>query len=323
MPNPTGKNGAGIKNYPPDKELKETLLKYVWQGLSQTTKLNEIERRLSIPSVCYTPVPKDIAAQAVADEADKDVTQRNGPDSVKSKLRDKLIMVKCKNKVYRQPLSALGQFHKVSSDGHEKLGQQPLKMGDVGLPIYTWKDNWTADLLKISVVLNCWKNTAISHLLLDFLEELGGILIGPSIQGENFAPDINLDVYPSHVCIKSVHNTIIEAFWWWLCQKLGINLQEFILRGKVEHVFDPNVLIHRDLFNWIFPPLIQAELNEFHTYWNQHKICDQPDKNMPSGHVPADVLEHPEIYGGINCLIKVPRDTLDDLRAFITEEVGP
>ncbi|KAJ7874339.1 hypothetical protein B0H14DRAFT_2569293 [Mycena olivaceomarginata] len=25
------------------------------------------------------------------------------------------------------------------------------------------------------------------------------------------------------------------------------------------------------LFNWIFPPLVQAELDEFHTYWNQHQ----------------------------------------------------
>jgi hypothetical protein len=41
-----------------------------------------------------------------------------------------------KKKIYRHPLSALGPFHEVSSDGHEKLGKQALKMGDVGLPIY-------------------------------------------------------------------------------------------------------------------------------------------------------------------------------------------
>ena len=79
-----------------------------------------------------------------------------------------------KKKIYRHPLSALGPFHEVSSDGHEKLGKQALKMGDVGLPIYGWKDKWTTYLLKLAVVPNCRTNAAIGHLLLDFLEEIEG-----------------------------------------------------------------------------------------------------------------------------------------------------
>jgi hypothetical protein len=45
--------------------------------------------------------------------------------------------------------------------------------------------------------------------------------------------------------------------------------------------------------------------------------------NMPSGHVPADALEHPKFYGGINCFIKVQKETIAGLREFLTEEVGP
>jgi hypothetical protein len=41
---------------------------------------------------------------------------------------------------------------------------------------------------------------------------------------EIFAPDIDPAVYPAHKSIKSVHNTIIEAFRRWLHEKLGINL---------------------------------------------------------------------------------------------------
>ncbi|KAJ7790053.1 hypothetical protein B0H14DRAFT_2396770, partial [Mycena olivaceomarginata] len=109
----------------------------------------------------------------------------------------------------------------------------------------------------------------------------------------------------------------------WLHEKLGFNLKDHILRGKVEHIFNQNVSFHKDLFNWIFPSLIQAELDEFRIYWNQHRIRPQAEKNMPSGHVPADILEHPEIYGGISCFIAVPLDTVDDLRSILTEEVGP
>ncbi|KAJ7826517.1 hypothetical protein B0H13DRAFT_2241110 [Mycena leptocephala] len=365
MPNPTGKNGAGEKNYPPDEVLRETLLKYARLGLKQaqkvdrlvkdhnlsigTTRLNQIETRLEIPSVRKNPAPREVAAQAVADELDKDVMQTNGPNFIKSKLKDKLVMVKRddvrqlmhelqplgaehrypghKNKkIYRHPLSALGPFHEVSSDGHEKLGKQALKMGDVGLPIYGWKDKWTTYLLKLVVVPNCRTNAAIGHLFLDFLEEIEGIPLQTTTDKgseigwlkamqtalrEKYAPDIDLAVYPAHESIKSVHNTIIEAFWRWLKEKLGVNLRDHILRGKTEHIVDPKVAFHCDLFNWIFPPL------------NQHQVRTQPNKNMPSGHVPADVLEHPEFFGGINCFIEVPKETLADLWVFLTEEVGP
>ncbi|KAJ7151306.1 hypothetical protein C8R43DRAFT_1004776 [Mycena crocata] len=325
MPNPGGKNGAGVKNYPSDDVLKN----HFW---IMKTKLGDIERRLDIPSVRRSKVPSEVAAQAVADEIDKDLNQSIGPNFVRSKLKDKLIMV------YRHPLSALGPFHEVSSDGHEKLGQQALKMGDVGLPIYAWKDKWTADLLKMNVVPNCRTNAAIGHLFIDFIEEQGGIGLQKTTDlgseigwlkaiqiflRERFAPDIDLDIYPAHAGIKSVHNTIIEAFWRWLRVKLEINLFDHVIRGKTEQIFDPNVAFHRDLFNWIFPPLIQGELDEFRVYWNQHRIRAQPNKTMPSGHVPVDALEHPEIYGGINCFIKIPKETIDNLREVLTQEVGP
>ncbi|KAJ7874312.1 hypothetical protein B0H14DRAFT_3083423 [Mycena olivaceomarginata] len=351
MPNPSGKNGAGAKEYPPDEVLKETLLKYVRQGLKQkqkierlakdhnlqigTTKLNQLEKQLDIPSV------RQMAAQAIADEVDKDTAQQNGPNYVKSKLKDKLIMVPrsvLRNIILRRPLSALGPFHEVSSDGHEKLGTQALKMGDIRIPIYGWKDKWTAYLLKLNVVPESRTNAAIGHLFLDFVEEIGGIpLQATTDKGsetgwlyalqtalrEVFAPNIDPDVYPSHTFVKSVHNTIIEAFWRWLHEKLGFNLKDHILRGQVDHIFNSNVPFHRSLFNWIFPPLVQAELDEFRVYWNQHKIRSQQMKNMPSGHVPADVLEHPEFYGGINCRIEVPQDTVHLLREALSEEVGP
>ncbi|KAJ7902398.1 hypothetical protein B0H13DRAFT_1882523 [Mycena leptocephala] len=237
----------------------------------------EVRQQATITGVA----PREIAAEAVADEMDKDVMHNNGPNFVKSKLKDKLIMVPrsgalCTNgipsaqsgvtqdtkktRIYRHPPSTLGPFHEVSSDGLEKIGQDALKMGDIGLPIYGWKDKWNTDLLKINVVPNSRTKAAIGHLFLDFVEEYGGTVLQSTMDKgwevgwleaiqtvlrEQCAPDINLDVYPAHKLIKSVHNTIIEAFWRWLREKLGINLQDNILRGKNEHIFDPNVAFHR------------------------------------------------------------------------------
>ncbi|KAJ6605196.1 hypothetical protein DFH09DRAFT_1422079 [Mycena vulgaris] len=175
-------------------------------------------------------------------------------------------------------------------------------MGDIGLPIYGWKDKWTAVLLK-AVVPDCRTAGAVGHLYLDRLEETG---IAPlqlttdkgSETGwqETFAPDIDPAVYPSAAFLKSVHNTAIEVFWRWLREKWGINIREHILRGKNERIYGAEVAFHRDLFNWIFPPVIQSLLDEFRTYWNQHTICAQPEKEMPSGHAPADALEHPGLF---------------------------
>jgi hypothetical protein len=74
--------------------------------------------------------------------------------------------------IVRQSLSALGPFHEVSADGHEKLAAQALKMGDIGFPIYAWKDKWTAYLLRIVVVPDCRTAGAVGHLYLDFLDEI-------------------------------------------------------------------------------------------------------------------------------------------------------
>jgi predicted RNase H-related nuclease YkuK (DUF458 family) len=43
---------------------------------------------------------------------------------------------------------------------------------------------------------------------------------------------------------------------------------------------------------------------------------------MPSGHVPIDAIQHPHLYGGMNCLIPVPVEAVQHLREYLTEEVG-
>lgn len=44
---------------------------------------------------------------------------------------------------------------------------------------------------------------------------------------------------------------------------------------------------------------------------------------MPSGHAPADALDHPGLFGGLDCGIRVPKEALRELREALTEEVGP
>lgn len=82
--------------------------------------------------------------------------------------------------------------------------------------------------------------------------------------------------------------------------------------------------MNRDLFYWVFVPVVQKSLDEFREYWNQHKVRPQDAKYMPSGHVPVDALEHPETFNGTDCLIRVPQHIIDEFRRHLTdnEDIG-
>ncbi|KAK7034908.1 hypothetical protein R3P38DRAFT_2911966 [Favolaschia claudopus] len=323
------------------------------------TKLKALNKQFKIPTVRKAP-PVEVARQAIIDKVVMDVTQQNGPNYFKTLLQQEGIMVprdtirqimrehfplgfenrfpgNKKSPIPRTALNACGPFHEISSDGHEKLGKQALDMGDIGLPIYGYKDKRSDDIPLMSFVPNSRTAAAIGHLFLDFIEAAGGISIqmtmdkGSEIGWQyviqdtfrtTFAPDIDPEVYPVCRLIKSVHNTIIEAFWRWLKDKLGRNLKEFILIGKRERIFSPDIDFHVSLFYWIFIPLLQAKLDEFRLWWNHHRVRVQIEKNMPSGHVPADAFAHPKNFGGIDCRTSVPQAAVDDMRQMLTEEVG-
>ncbi|KAJ7231516.1 hypothetical protein C8J57DRAFT_1580727 [Mycena rebaudengoi] len=372
----TEKNGYGEKSCPPDKELREALLRYAAQNLAadvrianlksdlnysiRHTKLKQLHKKFHIPSN-RKPPPVEVARQAVIDKVQMDTLQNNGPNYFKTVLQQEGIMIprdtvrkimlehfplgfdnrfpgKKKSAIPRVGLNSNGPFHEVSSDGHEKLGKQALDMGDIGLPIYRYKDKWTDTILFLCFVPNSRTAAAIGHLYLDFIETTGAIPIqmttdkGSEIGWQYaiqdalrhvFAPDIDPEIYPICRIIKSVHNTIIEAFWRWFKEKKGLNLKAVILIGKVERIFSPNVEFHLQLFYWIFVPLLQAQLEEFRIWWNHHRVRSQKEKNMPSGHVPYDALDHPQNYGGMDCRIPVPQAAVDDLRQMVTEDVGP
>ncbi|KAL0955297.1 hypothetical protein HGRIS_004186 [Hohenbuehelia grisea] len=112
MRNPTGKNGHGPKNYPPDETLKASLMEYVLKGLTQkekvirlaadhnlsigTTSLNILERRLEIPSVRRTPTSQETVRQHVIDQLSKDIVNANGPRFVKESLQvDGVMATRC------------------------------------------------------------------------------------------------------------------------------------------------------------------------------------------------------------------------------------
>jgi hypothetical protein len=74
----------------------------------------------------------------------------------------------------RVALLSFGPFHEISADGHEKLNAQALRMGDISLPIYAYRDKWSGFILKLLLLPDSRLSGAIGHVYLDLVEEYGG-----------------------------------------------------------------------------------------------------------------------------------------------------
>lgn len=76
-----------------------------------------------------------------------------------------------KPKVSRKGLTSAGPWREISGDGHEKMSELALQMGEVGLPIYGFKDKWSAFLLMLITVPDCRTAAAMGYIYLDLIEE--------------------------------------------------------------------------------------------------------------------------------------------------------
>lgn len=97
----------------------------------------------------------------------RDVMLRNDPEGVDLRYPGR-------KKIKRAVLSGHGIWQELHCDGHEKLGQQALMMGSVGLPFYGMKDRWGVAMLYLRVLPNDRLAAAIGHAYLDFVEDYGG-----------------------------------------------------------------------------------------------------------------------------------------------------
>ncbi|KAJ6550296.1 hypothetical protein B0H19DRAFT_1211498 [Mycena capillaripes] len=351
MPNPTGKNRLTklkqlntkfqiprIRKPPPIEVTRQAVIDEVQLDMSQANGPNYFKTVLQQKGIM---IPRDTICKIMVEHFPLGF--------------DHCFPGKKRSTIPRTALNSNGPYHEASSDGHEKLGKQALEMGNIALPIYGYKDKWSDTLPFMQFVPNSRTSVAIGYLFLNFIEtggaipiqmtmdkgsEIGWQLSNPRCPSVNvvfthnfshaFSRDIDPDIYPVCRLIKSVHNTVIEGFWRWLKEKMGLNLKAIILIGKEERIFSPNVEFHFyvildfvPLFYCIFIPLLQAQLDAFRIYWNHHRVRSQKDKNMPSGHVPADAFNHPQNFGGLDCRIPILKAAVDDMRRMLAEEVGP
>ena len=66
-----------------------------------------------------------------------------------------------------------------------------------------------------------------------------------------------------------------------------------------------------NVFNWLWPPLVQDRLDEYKEYWNNHTVRRQKDKDLPSGTSPIHMWTCPT----------QSRPTARDCRVYVRQEL--
>lgn len=98
-------------------------------------------------------------------------------DHFDDEFADRFVGSKRKRK-FRTPLNALGPWHQEHQDGHEKMAQQGLNIGDgIHLPIYASKDQFSAYVHALVLMPKVRTSMTMAHYYLDLVEARGSTYI--------------------------------------------------------------------------------------------------------------------------------------------------
>ncbi|KAJ6535848.1 hypothetical protein DFH09DRAFT_1091625 [Mycena vulgaris] len=302
--------------------------------LGSLTKLKALNRQFDVPTARKFKAVEE-ATSAIADIIARDVHQSQGPDTVKkiASLRLNLAVPRAfvrstmkglvgqrpfdmcmpgrgKGPKQRSALDAIGIFQEIHTDGHEKLGEKALRMGSgIGIDTYGMRDH-VGKVLWLVVVPNSRLSNTIGHVFLDMVSkygvqvtfdgdsELGWLAAFQTTLREVFAPDLSAEEWKPVAAVKSTSNIPIESTW------------------SYDRKFNGDV-VHRDLFRWLWPKIVQIGLNEFLDYFNNKKTRKQRSRILPSGVAPNVVFDMPGDYGLENLAIPVAQEAIDELRTVI------
>ncbi|KAF7338929.1 hypothetical protein MVEN_01969000 [Mycena venus] len=349
--------GPALHDYSKRTLLLNQRLAYLTKDFGYTiglTTLKKLNREFKVKTV-KKPPPDHISATLVAEVMMNNVSSRNGPRTIQTQIslqhgvkipRDTVRRVMldldpdgaearfpgCR----RQPkqrghLTDTGVFYELHFDGHEKLNFKALRMGPVGIDIYGARCHSSSKMVKFLVVPNARCSSTVGHYYLDLVEQHGvfvqATVDGGSETGELYAahvalrqqcmPDITVEDAPAFVALKSTDNIPIESSWHLFTNYVGLDIKQIILLGKSLNYFHPSFQLHIDLFNWLWPKIVQLSLDEFVEYWNNHKIRTQRNKLLPSGFSPNYICDFPESFGLVDFSVPAPQDFVDALRQNI------
>ncbi|KAF9060796.1 hypothetical protein BDP27DRAFT_1429663 [Rhodocollybia butyracea] len=227
-------------------------------------------------------------------------------------------------KIKRSVLVCLGPHHEWSGNGHDKLSA-------IGFPIWGVRDIRSGKWLGLWVVPNNRLKDTVGYLFLKLVHEYGGMPLQMTMDcgsetvavygfanalREEFASNIPNDVLPPHKFLQSIHNITIESGWLRLRLDWGENVKIFWEAGSgTYNALNPQ---HDMLVQWVWPTLIQAELDALKDRFNNHHVRKDRGKFLPSGVTPNIAFALYQKYRGEYGLQAADRDII----AKLMEDLG-
>lgn len=137
-----------------------------------------------------------------------------------------------------------------------------------------------------------------------------------------------------HIFLRSVHHTPIERGWLDLRRSLGENFHHFWVRGAEGYkndaigkyvnylpvLFEFHIFSNRVLLRWLWPNIIQRELDKFCVIQNARRVRKQKEKRLPSGVSPEYSYTCPDLFNGHQCLRPVDSALIDELLSDLEDE---
>ncbi|KAJ7118128.1 hypothetical protein C8R44DRAFT_625780, partial [Mycena epipterygia] len=313
------------------------------------TKLKALNWQFDVPTARKFKAVEE-ATSAIADIIARDVHQSQGPDTVKKIVSLRLNLTvpryifiiglvgqrpsdmcmpgRGKEPKQRSALNAIGIFQEIHTDGHEKLGEKALQMGSgIGIDTYGMRDH-VGKVLWLVVVPNSHLSDTIGHVFLAMVSKYGAISVQVTFDGGSelgwlaaFQTTLSFEVYLSAeewkpaVAVKSTSNIPIESTWSYDRKFNGRSMRDILEEGRIHLI--PGDVVHRELFRWLWPKIVQIGLDEFVDYFNNKKTRKQRRCILPSGVAPNVVFDMPGDYGLENLAIPVAQEAIDELRTLI------
>jgi len=134
-----------------------------------------------------------------------------------------------------------------------------------------------------------------------------------------FHGDIDINEFPAYNYLRSVHNISSERSWLRLRLDFGDNAVLFFHKGIEDGVYNSNDVNHYELCQWLWPRLLQKELDTFMEFRNGCMMRKDKEKPGPSGMSRNQAFSLHETWGGRDCLLKI-----QDLSVIenVKEELG-
>ncbi|KZT47796.1 hypothetical protein CALCODRAFT_513588 [Calocera cornea HHB12733] len=219
-------------------------------------------------------------------------------------------------KIHKTSLWSIGIAEEWSGDGFEKLGRESFHPHCTsGRPKV--QEVRATFLFHLPTNINGLEGVPL-RLVVDRGSET--IQVGALARAlrSQFAPNIEPDVLPPFLQVKSVYNITIERSWRGLFEDELEAIAVAWDAGVRAGIYRPHRRDESYTARWVWARTVQLKLDQYMFEKNNMKIRQQKRSHLPCGHSPDQMWFHPHEYNLDNCLVPVPDYILDQLIELYT-----